>query len=105
MTKIKKDDRVKVLSGKNAGREGKVIKVFSDKGSALVERINMVIRHTKAGGKAGQQGGRIEKEAPVRLCKLMVVCPKCSKPTRIGIRSVEGKSARFCKKCLEQLEN
>ncbi len=105
MSNIKKEDRVRVLSGKNAGREGRVLKIFSEKGSALVERINMVKRHTKAGGKLGQQGGIIEKEAPIKLCKLMVICPKCSKPTRVGVRAVEGKRARYCKKCLEQLEN
>jgi large subunit ribosomal protein L24 len=105
MSKIKKDDRVRVLSGKNAGREGRVLKIFTEKDSALVERINMVKRHTKAGGKVGQQGGIIEKEAPIKLAKLMLICPKCTKPTRVGIRKVEGERARYCKKCQEQLEN
>jgi large subunit ribosomal protein L24 len=105
MSNIKKDDRVKVLAGKNAGREGRVLKIFKEKDAALVERINMIKRHTKPGGKAGQQGGIVEKEAPIKLSKLMLVCPKCSKPTRVGIRVVETKRARYCKKCSEQLEN
>ncbi|MGC8603023.1 MAG: 50S ribosomal protein L24 [Desulfomonilaceae bacterium] len=105
MAHIKKEDRVRVLSGKNAGREGRVLKIFEEKGAALVERINMVKRHTKPGAKGAQQGGVIEKEAPIKLCKLMLICPKCSKPTRVGVQEVEGKRSRYCKKCLEQLEN
>lgn len=105
MSVIRKDDKVKVLSGKEAGRQGKVIKIFTDKGKALVERINMVKRHTKPGGKVGQQGGIIEKEAPLNLAKLMLVCPKCSKPSRVGIRQLEsGERVRFCKKCSEQID-
>ncbi len=105
MPEIKKNDKVKVLSGKEKGREGKVLKVLADKGTALVERLNFVKRHTRA-GRVGQQGGIIEKEAPIRLSKLMLVCPKCSKPTRIGTRVLEdGKRVRYCKKCSEQLES
>ncbi len=106
MSGIKKNDKVKVLSGKEAGRQGQVIKIFTDKGRALVERVNMVKRHTKPGGKVGQQGGIIEKEAPLNLAKLMLVCPKCSKPTRVGIRQLDsGERVRFCKKCSEQIDS
>ncbi len=105
MPQIKKNDKVKVLSGKEKGRQGKVLKVIGEKGAALVERLNFVKRHTRA-GKVGQQGGIIEKEAPIRLSKLMVICPKCSKPTRTGTRVIEdGTKVRFCKKCSEQLES
>jgi large subunit ribosomal protein L24 len=105
MSVIKKNDKVKVLSGREKGRQGKVLKIFTEKGTALVERTNMVKRHTKPGGKAGQQGGIIEKEAPLRLCKLMVVCPKCSKPGRVGIRVLDsGDRVRYCKKCSEQID-
>jgi large subunit ribosomal protein L24 len=104
MPQIKKNDKVKVLSGKEKGRQGKVLRVLGEKGAALVERLNFVKRHTKA-GRVGQQGGIIEKEAPIRLSKLMLVCPKCSKPTRTGTRVLEdGKRVRYCKKCSEQLE-
>ncbi|HTY25870.1 MAG TPA: 50S ribosomal protein L24 [Desulfomonilaceae bacterium] len=105
MSSIKKNDKVEVLSGREKGRQGKVLKILKDKNMALVERVNMVKRHTKPGGKAGQQGGIIEKEAPLKLSKLMVVCPKCAKTTRIGSRVLEdGERVRYCKKCSEQIE-
>jgi large subunit ribosomal protein L24 len=104
MRTIKKDDKVKVILGKEKGRTGKVIKVFEND-TAMVERLNMVKRHTRPGGSVGQQGGIIEKEAPLRLSNLMLVCPKCSKPTRAGVRVLdEGHRVRFCKKCDEQID-
>ncbi len=106
MGHIRKNDKVKVLAGKEKGRQGKVLRVFKEKDTALVERLNMVKRHTKAGGRAGQQGGIIEKEAPIRMSKLMLVCPKCSKATRTGVKVLEdGSRVRYCKKCSEQLES
>jgi large subunit ribosomal protein L24 len=106
MSAIKKNDKVEVLSGKEKGRQGKVIRIFKEKDMALVERVNMVKRHTKPGGKAGQQGGIVEKEAPLRLSKLMLVCPKCSKTTRIGARVLDiGEKVRYCKKCSEQIDS
>jgi large subunit ribosomal protein L24 len=106
MSHIKKNDKVKVLAGKEKGRQGKVLKIYKEKGAALVERLNFVKRHTRAGGPAGQQGGIIEKEAPIKLSKLMLVCPKCSKPTRSGVRTLDdGHRVRYCKKCDEQLDS
>ncbi len=106
MSSIKKNDRVEVLSGREKGRQGKVIKIMKDKDMALIERVNMVKRHTKPGGKAGQQGGIVEKEAPLKLSKLMLVCPKCSKTTRIGSRVLDaGEKVRYCKKCSEQIDS
>jgi len=106
MSVIKKNDKVKVLSGKEKGRQGKVLKVLTEKNTALVERLNMVKRHMKPGGKAGQQGGIVEKEAPLKLDKLMLVCPKCSKPSRAGIRVLDtGDRVRYCKKCSEQIDS
>lgn len=105
MSLIKKNDRVKVISGKDKGGQGKVLKVFRDDETALVERLNIVKRHTKPGTKAGQQGGIVEKEAPIRLCKLMLVCPKCSKPTRVGKQILEdGERVRYCKRCQEHID-
>jgi large subunit ribosomal protein L24 len=105
MSVIKKNDKVKVLSGKEKGRQGKVLKVFTEKNTALVERLNMVKRHTKPGGKVGQQGGIVEKEAPLKLDKLMVICPKCDKATRVGIKALDtGDRVRYCKKCSEQID-
>jgi large subunit ribosomal protein L24 len=105
MSLIKKNDRVKVMSGKDRGRQGKVLKVFREDETALVERLNFVKRHTKPGTKAGQQGGIVEKEAPIRLCKLMLVCPKCSKPARVGRLVLEdGERVRYCKRCQEHID-
>ncbi|MFH1117572.1 MAG: 50S ribosomal protein L24 [Pseudomonadota bacterium] len=105
MPKIKKNDKVKVISGKEKGRQGKVLKVLRDKDAALVERLNIMKRHTKAGTQAGRTGGIVEKEAPIKLCKLMLVCPKCSKPARIGTRVLDdGDRVRYCKKCDEQID-
>jgi len=104
MSTIRKDDKVKVILGKERGRTGKVIKVFEN-GSAMVERLNMVKRHTKPGGSVGKQGGIIEKEAPLKVSSLMLVCPKCSNPTRTGVRVLDdGDRVRFCKKCDEQID-
>ncbi len=105
MAHVKAKDTVKVICGKEKGRQGKVIKVIAEKDAALVERLNFVKRHTRAGGRAGQQGGIIEKEAPIKLSKLMVVCPNCSKPCRTGRRILEdGTKIRYCKKCKQQLD-
>jgi large subunit ribosomal protein L24 len=106
MAHVKKNDTVRVLWGKEKGRQGKVLKLFSEKGAALVERLNFVKRHSRSGGKVGQQGGIIEKEAPIKLSKLMLVCPKCSKPAKTGIRVLDdGTRSRFCKKCNELIDS
>ncbi|MBM3299403.1 MAG: 50S ribosomal protein L24 [Deltaproteobacteria bacterium] len=106
MSRLKKNDKVKVISGKERGRQGKVLKIFKEKDAALVERLNFVKRHTRPGGTVGKQGGIIEKEAPIKLSNLMLVCPKCSKVTRIGTRILDtGSSVRYCKKCQEQLDS
>jgi large subunit ribosomal protein L24 len=106
MSVIKKNDKVEVIAGREKGRQGKVLKIFTEKDTALVERLNMVKRHTRPGGKVGQQGGIIEKEAPLKLSKLMVVCPKCSKPSRIGSKIIDdGSRVRYCKKCSEQIDS
>jgi large subunit ribosomal protein L24 len=106
MAHVKKNDTVKVLSGKEKGRQGKVLKLLLEKDAALVERLNFVKRHSRSGGKVGQQGGIIEKEAPIKLSKLMLVCPKCSKPAKSGIRVLDdGTRSRYCKKCNELIDS
>ncbi len=105
MYHIKKNDTVKVLSGKERGKKAKVLKVLRDEGKAIVERVNFVKRHMRAGGPAGQRGGIIEKEAGVPLDKLQFVCPKCSKPSRVGTKLLEdGHRSRYCKKCNELVD-
>ena len=106
MAQLKKNDTVKVISGKEKGRQGKILKLFPEKQAALVERLNFMKRHTRAGGKTSQQGGIIEKEAPISLAKLILVCPKCSKPSRIGKKILDdGTKVRICKRCGEQVDN
>jgi len=95
---IKKDDTVQVLTGKDKGKQGKVLKVVPDKGRVVVERVNFIKRHTRASQTA--KGGILEKEAPLDISNVRVVCPACGKPTRVGRRRIEDdKMVRFCKKC------
>jgi large subunit ribosomal protein L24 len=102
---IKKDDRVLVIAGRDRGKVGKVLRVIPDKHRALVEKVNMIKRHSRGGGQGGA-GGIIEKEAPVELSDLMVICNKCTEPTRVGRRNLEdGGRVRYCKKCGELLES
>ena len=98
---IKKDDVVVVLSGKDKGKQGKVLEVQPKAGKVIVEKVNVVSRHTKP-RKQGDQGGILKKEAPIYACKVQRVCPKCNKPTRVGARfDKEGRKERICKKCGE----
>ena len=96
--KIKKGDTVKVMAGKDNGKEGKVISVDKKNNKVLVEGVNMVTKHTKPSA-ANQNGGIIQKEAPLYACKVMRVCPKCDKPTRAASKIVDGKKVRICKQC------
>ena len=95
---IKTGDTVVVLSGKDKGKKGKVLKVMPKESKVVVEKVNMVSRHTKP-RQQGDQGGILKKEAPIYACKVQKVCPKCNKPTRIGHKVEGGKKVRVCKKC------
>ena len=95
---IKKDDTVVVITGKDKGQRGKVLTVIPKEGKVVVEKINLVSRHTKP-RKQGDEGGIIQKEAPLYACKVMCVCPKCDKPTRAASKMVDGKKVRVCKHC------
>jgi large subunit ribosomal protein L24 len=97
---IKKNDQVWVAAGKDRGAKGKVLRVLTAEGKAIVERVNMIKRHTKANPNKGIQGGILEREAPIRLSNLRVVCPECGKPSRLGRQRLEdGKGVRVCKSC------
>ena len=87
---VKKGDTVVVLSGKDKGKQGKVVTAMPKKGKVVVEGVNKVKRHTKPNQKA-RQGGILVKEAPMHACKVMLVCPACSKPTRVAHKEVNGK--------------
>ena len=91
-------DKDYVLSGKDKGKQGKVLEVQPKSGKVVVENINVVSRHTKP-RKQGDQGGILKKEAPLYACKVQKVCPKCNKPTRIGHKVEGDKKVRICKKC------
>ena len=99
---IRKDDVVVVLSGKDKGKQGKVLEVMPKDGKVIVEKINMVSRHTKP-RKQGDQGGILQKEAPLYACKVQRVCPKCNKGTRIAHKIENGKKTRVCKHCGAEL--
>lgn len=101
---IKAGDTVKVISGKDKGKEGKVLTVGAQKKTVIVEGINMVTRHTKP-RRAGETGGIVKQEAPIYACKVMNICSKCKKPTRIAYKILEdGKKVRVCKHCQEILD-
>jgi len=103
--RIRKNDKVMVIAGKEAGKLGKVLKVLRKNDRVLVEKVNMVKRHMRANPYRQQAGGIVEKEMPIHVSNLMVVCSACTKPTRVGYRYTEdGKKLRFCKKCNEVME-
>jgi large subunit ribosomal protein L24 len=104
--KIKKNDLVKVISGNSKGSEGKVLKVFPESGRLIVEKVHLVKRHTRKqqGSGGAAQGGIVEKEAPIHASDVLLVCPKCGKPTRTSIVILgDGSKARKCKQCQEML--
>jgi large subunit ribosomal protein L24 len=101
---IKKGDTVVVISGDNKGQEGKVLEVVREKERAIVERVNMVSKHTKPNSKS-PQGGIIKQEAPIHISNLMIKDPKTGKPTRIGRRlDKNGKLVRYSKKSGEEIK-
>ncbi|MBM3941116.1 MAG: 50S ribosomal protein L24 [SAR202 cluster bacterium] len=98
--RVKRDDRVFVLRGKDAGNQGKVLRVLPSEGKVVVEGINLVKRHTRGNPAAGRQGGIVSKEMPMDMSKVMPVCPSCGKPTRINVKQLDdGTKARVCKRC------
>mgnify|MGYP003549899956 CR=1 FL=1 len=95
---IKKNDTVIVLSGKDKGVKGKVLVAMPAENKLLVEKVNMATCHTKP-RKQGETGGIVNRETPIRACKVMRVCPKCGKATRPAHKFVDGKKLTVCKKC------
>ncbi|NNL76620.1 MAG: 50S ribosomal protein L24 [Desulfobacterales bacterium] len=101
---IKKDDKIKVIAGKDKGKIGKVLQVNRKKNQILVEKINIVKRHSKPNAQT-KQGGIIEKEMPIQWSNVMVMCNKCVTPARIQMQKLEdGKKIRVCGKCGEALD-
>ena len=102
--RLRKDDTVVVIAGRERGKQGKVLRVLPAKGRVVVEQINIVKRHQKPRSQQ-QQGGIIEKEAWLDLSNVMPLCSRCNKPSRVGHRKLEdGRSVRICRRCNETLE-
>ena len=101
---LKKNDTVLVVAGAEKGKRGRVLSVEPKMDRLIIESVNMIKKHMKP-NKQYSQGGIIEKEAPVQRSNVMLVCPKCDKPTKIGNKILEdGKKIRECKKCGEVIE-
>jgi large subunit ribosomal protein L24 len=101
---VKKEDKVLVLSGKDKGKQGKVVSTMPKDGKVIVEGVNIITKHVKPKNQY-QQGGLIKQEAAIDASKVMLVCSKCSKPARIQKKILEnGSKARVCKKCGEVID-
>ena len=99
VARIKRDDLVQIIRGRDKGKRGTVQQVFPDGGRALVEGLNIVKKHMKA-TTTTRQAGIISMEKPIAIFKLMPVCPSCDRPTRVGVRTLEdGSKVRACKRC------
>ena len=99
---IRKDDKVVVISGKDKGKQGKVLVAEPKTGKVIVEGVSVAAKHQKP-RKQGEEGGIIKMETPIYACKVMVVCPKCGKATRVAHKIEDGKKVRVCKKCGAEL--
>ncbi len=103
--RIRKDDKVMVIAGKDKGKIGKVLRIYTKTGRVLIEKVNIIKRHTRGNPYKQQAAGIVEKEAPIDISNVQLMCDACTKPTRIGYRyTEEHKKIRFCKKCNEIIE-
>jgi len=102
--KVKKGDLVRVISGKDKGKEGKILRVIPKLNKVIVENVNIVKKHQRPTQQL-REGGIIEQPSPIHVSKVMVVCPSCGRPTRVGYRILEeGKKVRICRKCNEIID-
>jgi len=101
---IKKNDMVKIIAGKEQGKTGKILRVFPGKSRVVVEGLNMIKRHTRP-NQLYPEGGILEKEAPLSISNVMLICGSCNQPSRTGVRLLEdGSKTRYCKKCNESVD-
>jgi large subunit ribosomal protein L24 len=101
---VRKGDNVVVLSGKDAGKKGRVLRVHAQKGTAIVERVNEKKKHEKANPGKNVKGGIAQREYPINVAKLQVICPSCNEPARTGShRNEDGDAIRYCRKCKADL--
>ncbi len=103
LVNIRKDDTVLVLSGKYQGKKGKVLRALPAQSRVIVQSVNMQKKHQKP-TKDMQQGGVIETEGPIHVSNVMLICPRCQKPTRVGFTVVGSNKVRVCKKCGEAID-
>jgi len=100
---LRKGDKVKVIAGKDKGKEGKVLRVVPESGRAVVEGIQMIKKHARPSQK-NPQGGILEMEGTIHLSNLMVICSSCGEPTRVSRRRENGTRIRVCKKCGKDID-
>ena len=103
MLKLKVGDKVKILTGKDKGRDGEIEKIFTKKGLLVIPGINIYKKHVK--GYQGQKGGIYEIPRPMIFSKVALICPKCKKAARVGIRVIDKEKVRICKKCGKQIDS
>lgn len=102
--KIKRNDKVKIIKGKDRGKSGKVIQVFLKEKKVVVEGLNLMYKHMKP-RRAGSKGERIQFNAPISTANVMLICSKCNNSTRVGYKLLENKKkVRVCKKCHEVID-
>lgn len=102
---VRKNDRVVVITGKDKGKKGRIIEVLPRKRKVIVEGVNVVKRHNKANSRRGVQGGILERESPIDVSNVMVICPHCSEATRVAHQVLaDGTRTRACKKCGATIE-
>lgn len=100
MLNIKRNDEVLVISGKDKGTNGKVLRVLPKKNRVIVENVNFIKRHTRPNPQKNIQGGVVEREASIHLSNLMLICPECREPSRVGFNLLsDGEKVRVCRKC------
>ena len=103
--KIRQGDTVVVIAGKDIDKEGRVIRVYPKQGKALVEGVNYIVKHQRKSYRH-PEGGRLRKPAPIRLSNVMLKCPECNKPVRVGFRiyAATGNKERYCRKCDKRID-
>lgn len=99
--KLKVGDTVKLMAGKDKGREGKIEKIIPGRSSVVVPGVNLYKKHVK--GSQGQKGGIYDIPRPLNMAKIALICPLCKKPTRVGIRIVKNEKVRICRKCNKEI--
>ncbi|MDP2181220.1 MAG: 50S ribosomal protein L24 [Actinomycetota bacterium] len=95
---VRKGDKVRVIAGKDKGKESRVLRVLTEKQRLVVEHVNMIKKHQRPTSKQ-PQGGILELEGTIHVSNVMLLCPSCSEPTRVGRRREDGSRVRVCKKC------